>query len=101
MLGILLILNMLASFDRADYVTSIAAILAIFFLNDNSDINRDKFRYLPIVMLISVVYDIIWLFLIQDRAHEGEVSEGGLESTVINVAIWASYANLFFKVSYS
>ena len=40
-LGLLLVLNCLACFDRADYMSSVASILAIFFLNDNSKICRD------------------------------------------------------------
>ena len=64
MVGIMLILNMLASFDRADCVTTVCGILAIFFLNDNSEVNREKFRYLPVCILVSIIYDIVWLFII-------------------------------------
>ena len=63
-LGILLILNCASCFDRADYVTTLAAILSIYFLNDTSDINRDTFRYVPILMLVALIYDVIWLFLL-------------------------------------
>jgi len=50
-------------------------------LNDNADVSRDKFRFLPIVQLVSLVYDFIWLFFLQDMEREA-ASEGGTESSV-------------------
>ena len=35
------ILNVFACFSRPDFITSIVCVLAIFYLNDNDNINRD------------------------------------------------------------
>lgn len=63
-LGLMLFLNCTSCFDRADYVTTLAGILAIYFLNDTSDIDRRTFRYVPIAFLVAIIYDIIYLFLL-------------------------------------
>ena len=97
--GFMLLLNMLSCFDRADYVTSVAGVMAIFFLNDTSGLNRNKFRALPVLLLFSLVYDFLWIFLLNDREKEGKATEKGLESSIISFSIYVSYANMFFKVS--
>ena len=98
-MGFMLLLNMLSCFDRADYVTSVAGVMAIFFLNDTSGLNRNKFRALPVLLLFSLVYDFLWIFLLNDREKEGKATEKGLESNIISFSIYVSYANMFFKVS--
>ena len=75
------ILNIFACFSRADFLTGLVCALAIFFLNDSGDVSRDTFRFLPIVQLLSIVYDVIWLFFLQDMEREA-ASEGGLETSV-------------------
>ena len=52
-------------------------------------------------MLVSVVYDVLWLFFIQDRAHEAIASEGGLESNIALMSLYVSYFAFIFKVSAS
>ena len=64
LIGFMCILNVFACFSRADFTTSLVCVLAIFYLNDNDDINRDQFRFLPLLQLVSIVYDIIWLFFL-------------------------------------
>ena len=50
-------------------------------------------------MLVTIAYDLIWLFAIQDRAREGAATEGGLEANIVTMALLVSYIQLFFKVS--
>jgi len=63
---------------RPDFLTGLVCVLAIFYLNDNDDINRDKFRLLPLLQFMSIIYDFIWLFFIQNMVEEGENEEKGL-----------------------
>jgi hypothetical protein len=60
----MLVLNVMACYAKPDFITTLVITLAIFFLNDTEEVNRDKFRMLPLVQLISIVYDIIWLFFV-------------------------------------
>ena len=64
MLFFMLVLNVMACYAKPDFITTLVITLAIFFLNDTEEVNRDKFRMLPLVQLISIVYDIIWLFFV-------------------------------------
>lgn len=92
------ILNVFSCFSRPDFLTSLVGALAIFYLNDNDNISREKFRYLPLFQLVSIAYDAIWLFGIQDLFREGAAEEGGLEAQIKNFSITMSYIAFGFKV---
>jgi len=64
LIGIMCILNVFACMYRADFVTGLVCVLAIFFLTETDDIGRNTFRYLPLLQLFSIIYDCIWLFAI-------------------------------------
>lgn len=64
LIGAVFVINMFTCWARPDFITSLVCALAVFFLNDVSDINRDKFRGLPFLLLVSVLYDFIWLFFL-------------------------------------
>jgi hypothetical protein len=93
------VLNVFACFSRPDFITSLVCALAIFYLNDNDGINRDQFRYLPLLQLVSILYDFIWLFFLQDMERESEHDEGGLEAPVKSFSVQISYIAFVFKVS--
>ena len=93
------VLNVFACFSRPDFITSLVCVLAIFYLNDNDNINRDQFRYLPLLQLVSIIYDAVWLFVLQDMERESEREEGGLEQPVKSFSIQISYVAFVFKVS--
>lgn len=95
----MLVLNCLECFDRADFATTIVGLLSIIFLSENEFVNRDHFRYIPVLMLITIIYDCIWLFAIQDRAREGAATDGGIEANIVYLALLFNYIQLFFKVS--
>lgn len=64
MIGIMYILNILACYARPDFITGIVCLLSVFFLTENDNINRDTFRYLPLLLFVSLIYDAIYLFYI-------------------------------------
>jgi hypothetical protein len=98
LLVVLFILNVFACYARPDFITQLVCVMSAFFLTDNDNISRDKFRTLPLLILFSIVYDVIYLFFIQNMAKEGN-AEGGLESPVKNFALQMSYVQFIFKVS--
>ena len=89
-------LNCFACFYRADFCTTLVVVLAILFLNDATDVSRDKFRFLPVLQLFSIVYDFVWLFKVQDMVNEGS-EEGGLEAGVRAFSVQVSYVAFGFK----
>lgn len=61
LLYVLFILNAFACFARPDFLTQMVCVLALYFLNtDNLD--QSIFRLLPLAVLLSFIYDIIYLF---------------------------------------
>lgn len=49
LITIMCILNVFACIARPDFLTGLVCVLAIFYLSDNEEINRDKFRLLPLL----------------------------------------------------
>ena len=76
------VLNVFACYARPDFITQIVIVLAVMFLSDTEQISRTKFRLLPLVLLLSIFYDFIWLFFLQDMSKEALISEGGIEANV-------------------
>lgn len=72
-------------------------MLSILFLSDAENISRDKFRLLPIILLISIIYDFVWLMFIQDLAGEGRREDGGREATVKVFSLRVTWIAFFFK----
>jgi len=97
LIGFMFILNVFACYARPDFCTSIVCVLAILYLNDNSQVRRDDFRYLPLIQLVSIAYDFVWLFFLQDMEREGAYQEGGIEVTVKSFAVTISYVAFIFK----
>ena len=92
------ITNAFTCFYRADFLTTLVNVLAIFFLNDLDGLDRDHFRLLPLLQLLSIGYDTTWLFILQDLNNES-VQENGLESSVKRFSLSLSYVQYGFKVS--
>ena len=66
----LIVLNTLVCIYRADFVTTTSVVVAILFISDTGDINRDKFRWLPLLQFFSILYDFFWLMFIQNYSKE-------------------------------
>ena len=97
LIGTMVILNIMACYARPDFITQMVCVLAILFLSDSETISRDAFRALPLVLLVSIVYDFIWLFFIQGLVAEAEHQEGGLELPVKLFALHITWIAWLFK----
>lgn len=94
----LFILNAFACYGRPDFLTQLVCVLALYFLNtDNLD--QSMFRLLPLAVLMSFIYDIVYLFFIQTLANEGAKADGGREHSIKNFALYLSYATFGLKVA--
>ena len=98
--GLMLILfffNAFAGYARPDFLTQIVCVLAVYMLQENDNIDRTKFRLLPIALFISIIYDIVFLIFLQNIAIEAYRVEGGMEASVKMFALYLSYITLAFK----
>ena len=54
---------------------------------------------MPLLQLLSIIYDGVWLLFLQDMEKESEREEGGLETPVKSFSVTISYVAFIFKVS--
>lgn len=94
---VLFFFNAFAGYARPDFLTQISCVLAVFYLQENDNIDRTKFRLLPIAILISFFYDIIFLAFLQNITSEALRVEGGMEANVKMFALYLSYITVVFK----
>jgi|TARA_B110000285_G_C15092128_1_gene599699 hypothetical protein len=90
----------MACYARPDFLTQLVCVLALFFLSDSETISRDKFRRLPIILLISIIYDVVYLLFIQDLAGEGIRQDGGREAVVKKFALHVTWVAMFYKIPF-
>ena len=99
LIAFMIILNIFACYAKPDFLTTLVCALAILFLNDNDNIDRDMFRVVPFLQLCSIAFDIVWLFWLQQLEKEGAIEEGGAEAVVKSFSLTMSYVAFIFKVS--
>ena len=90
----MIVLNTLICVYRADFVTTTSVVIAILFISDTSDINRDKFRWLPLLQFVSILYDFFWLMFIQNYSKEYDY-----ENYIKGWSLTISWIQFVFKVS--
>lgn len=100
LIGIMTIMNIMACYARPDFLTQLVCVLSLLFLSDADNINRDKFRLLPLILLISIIYDFVWLFFIQDLKGDGQHEHGGLELNVKIFSLHVTHFEFFFKIPF-
>jgi hypothetical protein len=66
LLLILFVFNVMACYARPDFLTQLAIVLSLFFLQEGFDIDRNTFRFLPILILVSIFYDFIYMVFVQN-----------------------------------
>lgn len=71
--------------------------MAVFFLSENDNIDRTKFKMLPAAIFISFIYDLVFLIFLQNMRSESVRVEGGMEAPVKNFALHLSYLTFAFK----
>jgi hypothetical protein len=69
-------------------------------LSDGDNVNRDKFRLLPLLLLVSIIYDFVWLFFIQDLRGDGQHEHGGVELGVKIFSLHVTRIEFFFKIPF-
>ena len=98
LMGVLFIMNAIACYARPDFLTQLTIVLAIFFLSNPDMVKRNHFRALPVLLLISMIYDAIYLFGVQEVQNEGR-AEGNIEAPVKAFAIEMAFVAFCYKVS--
>lgn len=62
-------------------------------------VERNYFRYLVLGLVVSLFYDVFWLFIKSGEYHtELNVEDGGTETKVRRFSLYISYFNFFFRI---
>ena len=96
MLMVQLVLTMLASYERPDFLTLTAVVLTIYCLENSDSMRRKFFRGLVGMIIVSLVYDVFW-FWVNDFSNEE--ASGGVEGSVKRFSLLMAYFSFFFRVS--
>lgn len=91
-----LILTILASQARADFLTLTVVCITFYMLENTENLRRLTFRNLVGLIMVSLVYDVLWL-KINGGKDDGD---GGMEAEIRSFSIWMSYISFFFRVSF-
>ena len=79
------VLVMIASLARADSLNVTICALALYLLTDTSQMKRRHFRFLIIAILLSLIYDIIYM-LMHESNKSGELE--GAPNSLVEIAQW-------------
>lgn len=60
--------------------------------------NAKHFRYLVIGLFLSMIYDIVWLFMMASAQGENDNGDGGKELWVRKFSLYMAYLHFFFKL---
>ena len=87
------VLVMLSCMAKADSLNITVCCLAIYQLVHTSEVTKNSFRGLVLLLLLSIAYDFIW-YLMQSE-QENNFIDG--TTLIPQVAQWVQFGLLFFK----
>jgi hypothetical protein len=96
MLLVQLVLTMLASYERPDFLTLTSVVLTIYCIENSDSMRRKFFRGLVGLIMVSLIYDLAW-FSINDFESE---EMGGVEGKVKKFSLFTAYISFCFRVSF-
>lgn len=93
------VVTCLSCFIRADFISLTVACVAINMVLHPEHAERNYFRYLVLGLVISLVFDVFWLFIKSGEYHTAIGAEdGGTETKVKRFSLYMSYFNFFFRI---
>ena len=95
-LGVYLILTIFAMFYRADFLSLTICTMGIYIIDNPQNCDRGTFRMLVVAIVVSWVYDILFLWL-RSASHENKLS-GGTEGTVIYFSFTCAWISFFWRI---
>ena len=91
-------LTILTMLQKPSVVSLTVAMLALYVLDNPQSISRQTFRGLVLLLVVSWVYDFLWLFLFSVSAAEEDEEDGGNEYKLRRFVRLITYINFLFKV---
>ena len=92
-LCVYLILTIFSMFHRADFLSVTICALGLYVLDNPQNITQKTFRCLLLMTVVSWLYDLTFLFVLNDSNKENKL-DGGAEKTVrmfSHICLWLSF----------
>lgn len=84
-------------FYRADFLSLTCCAVGLLVLDNPDLITRATFRRLALCIVLSWIYDLVYLLIIRDGTAEAE-ADGGTEGTVRAISLLFCYISFFFRI---
>lgn len=98
-LYIYMIMTLCVCFYRPDFLNLSVCVVALYMINEPSEVKKWTFRLLVLGIFLSMIFDIVF-FVINDYSNEKQ-SDGGAESGIRSFSVYMSWISFFFRVSIS
>lgn len=95
-LGIYALLTMLVCFYRTDFINITIITWSFYILVNTEEVKKTTFRYLVLGIVVSWMYDLMWLFL-QNWTDDFRY-DGGAELGIRKFCLFFSYISFFFRI---
>lgn len=89
-----MMLAMLSQYARKDQITITACALGVYFMEFPESLRRWRFRQLVAMFVVSLIYDIVWFFIVDDNADD----EGGLEYNIKKFSRIVGYISFLWRI---
>jgi hypothetical protein len=90
-------MTILVCFYRPDFINITICVVALYMVNEPSEVKKWTFRLLVLGIFLSLVFDVVF-FVLNDYSNEKQY-DGGAESGVRHFSMTMSYVSFFFRVS--
>lgn len=90
----------LVLFYRPDFINLTVCIIALYMMFNTDRITRTRFRMLVLGIIISIIYDLIWLYMKHSEYSDDGKSDGGMEKNIKKFSLMMSYISLLLRVSH-
>lgn len=93
-----LLLSGFVGFMKPDFLTLSAVVIALYYFKYPDSLRKRGFKELTSMIMISIVYDLIWIFFITDFG-DPDSSSDRREATVQLFSLRLCYVSLVWRVS--
>ena len=93
-----LLLSAMTGFMKPDYMAMTAVAIALFYFYNPDNIRKSGFKFLTLMLIASIIYDLVWVFFITDFG-DSESSNDYREASVRLFSLRVCYVSILWRVS--
>lgn len=92
-------LTMLVMIYRPDFINMTICITALYMMFTPHRITKTKFRFLVLAIIFTLIYDLLWFFLMHTEYSTETKSDGSGEASLRKFSLMVSYASYLLRVT--